>query len=112
VVEDSGHEGKLGQGFSSLDSLEEVDLGDESMHKPTYISAKLSRNERVKVCCLVKEFTDYFVWSYMEVPDSSRDLVEHKLLINWGFMPYKQPARSLKVHLGPRVGFGGLMTNN
>jgi hypothetical protein len=89
VVEESGQEGKLGQGFSSLDSLEEVDLGDGSVHKPTYVSARLSREEREKVCCLVKQFTDCFSWSYTEMPGLSRDLVEHKLLIKGGFRTYK-----------------------
>jgi hypothetical protein len=84
VVEESGQEGKLGQGFSSLDSLEEVDLCDGSVCKPTYVSTKLSREEKEKVCCLVKEFTDYFVWSYTEIHGSSRDLVEHKLPIKGG----------------------------
>jgi hypothetical protein len=34
-------EGKLGHGFTSVDELQKIDLGDGSKPKPTYISAKL-----------------------------------------------------------------------
>lgn len=38
LVED---EGKLGQGFTSADVLEEINLGDGDRPRPTYISAGL-----------------------------------------------------------------------
>jgi hypothetical protein len=34
-------EGKLGQGLTSTDLLEEVDIGPGDRPKPTYVSAKL-----------------------------------------------------------------------
>ena len=34
-------EGKLGQGFTSADLLEEIDIGDGDRPRPTFISAKL-----------------------------------------------------------------------
>jgi hypothetical protein len=34
-------EGKLGYGFTSTDELEQVDVGDGSRPRPTFISAKL-----------------------------------------------------------------------
>jgi hypothetical protein len=42
-VEDLGEEGKMGQGFSSVDRLEEVDLGDGAVHQPTFINAGLTK---------------------------------------------------------------------
>lgn len=36
------NEGKLGQGFTSADGLEHVDIGDGSKSRPTFVSAKLS----------------------------------------------------------------------
>jgi hypothetical protein len=48
LVEESGHEGKLGQGFSSLDSLEEIDLSDRSVHMPTCINVNLSGFKRIR----------------------------------------------------------------
>jgi len=34
-------EGKLGQGFTSADLLEEIDIGDGDRPRPTFISADL-----------------------------------------------------------------------
>ena len=34
-------EGKLGQGFTSANALEEIDIGDGDRPRPTFISAKL-----------------------------------------------------------------------
>ena len=34
-------EGKLGHGFTSVDTLEEVDIGDGDRPRPTFISPKL-----------------------------------------------------------------------
>jgi hypothetical protein len=39
-------EGKLGHGFTSADDLDEIDLGDGSKSRPTYISAKLDADTR------------------------------------------------------------------
>jgi hypothetical protein len=42
LVEDLENEGKLWQGFSSVDHLDKVDIRDGMVHHPTYISANLS----------------------------------------------------------------------
>lgn len=34
-------EGKLGHGFTSADDLEQIDIGDRSKPRPTFISSKL-----------------------------------------------------------------------
>jgi hypothetical protein len=41
LVDELEQEGKLGQGFSSLDRLEEVDIGDGSTPRSTYVNANL-----------------------------------------------------------------------
>jgi hypothetical protein len=38
---------------------------------------------------LLKEYSDYFAWSYTEMPGLSRELVEHRLPIKPGFRPFK-----------------------
>jgi hypothetical protein len=38
VVEDLDELGKPGQGFSSMDNLEKVDIGDGVVAQPTYVS--------------------------------------------------------------------------
>jgi hypothetical protein len=42
VVEDLDEMGKLGRGFSSMDDLDKVDIGDGVIPQPTYISARLT----------------------------------------------------------------------
>ena len=36
-----GTDGKLGHGFTSVNELEEIDIGPRDRHTPTYVSAKL-----------------------------------------------------------------------
>jgi hypothetical protein len=45
VVEDLDKLGKLGRGFSSMDDLEKVDIGDGVIPQPTYVSAHLSMSQ-------------------------------------------------------------------
>ena len=37
-----GTDGKLGHGFTSVDELEEIDIGPRDRPRPTYVSAKLN----------------------------------------------------------------------
>jgi hypothetical protein len=45
VVEDLDELNKLGRGFSSMDDLEKVDIGDEVIHRLTYVSAHLNMSQ-------------------------------------------------------------------
>jgi hypothetical protein len=49
VVEDLGDEGKLWPGFSSIDELEEVDIGSGGVRRPTYINTNLSVQEKSEI---------------------------------------------------------------
>jgi hypothetical protein len=90
-----GNKGKLGHGFMSADKLEEVDIGDGDKPRPTYISASLDQEFRVKLISLLKEFKDCFAWDYSEMPGLDRSIVEHRLPIKPGYRPYKQPPRKI-----------------
>ena len=82
---------KLGQGFTSADPLEKVDIGDGSISRPTFVNANLSDDCKADLIKLLKEYVDCFAWEYSEMPGLSGDLVEHRLPIKAGFRPYKQP---------------------
>jgi hypothetical protein len=103
VVEDLEDMGKLGRGFSTIDELEEVDIGDGITKRPTYIRVGLSTKQKAEVCGILKEFTGCFTWNYTEMPSLSRELVEHRLPIKPGLKPYKQPARNFKPEIVSRV---------
>jgi hypothetical protein len=44
----------LGRGFSSMDDLEEIDIGDGIIPRPTYVSARLDVNQKHEVIELLK----------------------------------------------------------
>jgi hypothetical protein len=46
VVEDLDEIGKLGRGFSSMDDLDKVDIGDGVIPRPTYVSACLNSDKK------------------------------------------------------------------
>jgi hypothetical protein len=46
MVEDLDELGKLGRGFSSMDDLEKVDIGDGVIPRPTYVSACLNTGQK------------------------------------------------------------------
>jgi hypothetical protein len=46
MVEDLDELGNLGRGFSSMDDLEKVDIGDGVVPQPTYVSARLNMSQK------------------------------------------------------------------
>jgi hypothetical protein len=60
VVEDLDNIGKLGQGFTSVDELVEVNLGEEMDKRPMYINASLDSEQKHRIHELLREFMDCF----------------------------------------------------
>lgn len=73
--------------------MDEVDLGNGTIRRPTYISANIDLSLRLKGIKLLHEFKDCFSWDYNEIPGLSRDLVELKLPIKPGKKSVKQMPR-------------------
>jgi hypothetical protein len=48
VVEDLDELSKLGRGFSSMDDLEKLDIGDGVIPRPTYVSAHLNMSQKME----------------------------------------------------------------
>ena len=103
AVEDFGDFDKLGQGFTSADPLEKVDIGDGSIPRPTFINANLSDDCKADLIKLLKEYVDSFEWEYSEMPGLSRDLVEHRLPIKASFRSFKQPSRRFNPVMYDRI---------
>ena len=85
--------GQLGHGFTSVDELEEIDIGPGDRPRPTYVSAKLDPEYKQELIDLLKEFKDYFAWKYYEMPGLDRSIIEHWLPIKPGYQPFKQAPR-------------------
>ena len=94
---------KLRQGFKSADPLEEVDIGDGTVPRPTYVSKNLEAGYKSELIGLVREYIDCFAWEYHEMPGLSRELVEHRLPIKAGFRPHKQAPRKFNPIMYDRI---------
>jgi hypothetical protein len=103
AIEDFDDLSKLGQGFTSADPLEGVDIGDGTVSRPTFVNKNLDPLFKSDLIKLLKEYIDCFEWNYNEIPDLSRNLVEHHLRIKPGFRPYKQPRRNFNLDIYERV---------
>ena len=68
---------QIGSRFYIGRSLEEVDIGDGTIPRPTYVNKNLDDNFKSELIKLLKEYVDCFAWNYTEMPGLSRELVEH-----------------------------------
>ena len=96
-------EGKLGQGFTSTDLLEEIDIGDGDRPRPMFISANLDPKYKQELKSLLKEYKDCFVWEYFEMPGLDRSIVEHHLPIKPGYRPHQQGVRRCNPKILPDI---------
>jgi hypothetical protein len=67
VVEAFSEIEKLGQGFTLVDPLEEVDIGNGAVSRPTFVNKNLNADYKAKLIKLLKEHVDCFTWSYSEM---------------------------------------------
>jgi hypothetical protein len=103
VVEDIVEVEKLGQGFSSADLLEKIDIGDGITPRPTFVNKNMSLEHKNAIMKLLRDYIDCFAWNYHEMLGLSRELVEHRLPIKSGFKPYKQPTQRFNPIIHDRV---------
>ncbi|MCH88069.1 hypothetical protein A2U01_0008950, partial [Trifolium medium] len=87
------------QKMQSQDPLQEIDIGDGSIKRPTFISANISPEMKVKLVKLLMEYKDCFAWDYNEMPGLSRDLVEHRMPL----LPDKKPVKQLPRRFAPEI---------
>jgi len=78
-------DGKLGQGFTLVDDLVEVDIGNGDRPRPTFISAMLDSEFKQQLTDLLKEYKDCFACDYTQMPGLDRSIVEHRLPIKSRF---------------------------
>jgi hypothetical protein len=71
MIEEFRDLNKLGQGFTSADHLEEIDIGDGKTSRPTFINKTLETDSRSEMIGLLKEYLDCFAWNYTEMPGLS-----------------------------------------
>jgi hypothetical protein len=87
-IEDFVEVEKLGQCFSSVDPLEEIDIGDGITPRPTFVNKNMSLEQKDAIIKLLKEYVDCFALNYREMPGLSRELVKGEVgwLLDAGFI--------------------------
>ena len=60
VIEEFRDMDKLGQGFTSADPLEQGDIGNGIIPRPTFVNKTLKSDSRNKLIGLLKEYDDCF----------------------------------------------------
>lgn len=81
------------------DPLEEVNLGDGSVKRPTYVCAEITKEFRDRIVELWKQYKDCFAWDYNEMPGLNREMVELKL----PFRPDKKPVKQILTRFAPQI---------
>jgi hypothetical protein len=59
AIEDFYKVEKLGQGFSSVDPLEEIDIGDGITPRPTFINKSMSSEDKDAIIKLLRDYVDF-----------------------------------------------------
>jgi hypothetical protein len=67
VIEDLDEVENLGQGFSLTDPLEEIDIGDGIISRPTFVDKNMSLEHEDVVIKLLRNYIDCFTWNYREM---------------------------------------------
>jgi hypothetical protein len=60
IIEEFRDLDKLGQGFTSADPLEEIDIGDGKTPRPTFVNKTLETDPRDEMIGLLNEYSDCF----------------------------------------------------
>ena len=79
--------------IQAQDPLEEIDLGDGSVKKLTFVSSKIGPYFKVRLMALLRKYKDCFAWDYSEMSGLRRNVVELKIPIRPDKMPIKQLPR-------------------
>jgi hypothetical protein len=101
IIEEFRDLDKLGQGFTSADPLEEIDIGDGKTPRPTFVNKTLETDPSDEMIGLLKVYFDCFAWNYTKMLGLSREIVEHRLPIKSSFRTFKQKARTFRPDLLP-----------
>jgi hypothetical protein len=71
AIEDFDEVEKLGQGFSSVDPLEEIDIGDGITPRPTFVNKNMALEHKDAIIKLLRDYVNCFIWNYHEMPDQA-----------------------------------------
>jgi hypothetical protein len=71
AIEDFDEVEKLGQDFSWASPLEEIDIGDGSTPRPTFVNKNVSLEHKYAIIKLLRYYIDCFTCNYHKMPSLS-----------------------------------------
>jgi hypothetical protein len=71
IIEEFRDLDKLGQGFTSADPLEEINIEDGKTPRPTFVNKTLETDSRNEMIGLLKEYSDYLLGITLRCQDSA-----------------------------------------
>ncbi|XXG41985.1 hypothetical protein AAC387_Pa01g2344 [Persea americana] len=78
------------------DSVQKIDLGTPDNPRLLFISKNIKDDELPEYVSFLREFVDYFAWSYAEMPGLDPKIAVHKLNLQENIKPVKQGQRRFR----------------
>jgi len=72
------------------DKVNQIDVGDQAHPKLIFVSESLSLTEKQDLTSLIKEYIDFFTWSYEDMSGLDPQVAMHHLNIKPDAKPVKQ----------------------
>ena len=76
---------------------------DEGEEKNVKIGAGMTKEMKLQLDTLLKEFKDIFVWSYKDMPSLDPEIVQHRLPLKPECHPIKQRLRRMKPEVSLKI---------
>ena len=73
--------------------VHEHNIGIQSHPKFIFLSTKLTINQRLEFCSLMKEFANIFSWEYSDIKTYDTDIIQHRIPLEKNTIPFKQNIR-------------------
>ena len=87
----------------TAEHLLEVDLGDASKKRPTFIGTGLSEIEQRDLIELLNGYIDCFAWSYEEMPGLAPEVALHKLAVREDAKAIQQAKRKYNPEIEKQI---------
>jgi hypothetical protein len=68
--------GKLGQGFTSVDPLVEVDIGDDTIPRPTFVNKNIDPMFKLELIKILKEYVFFEPRTVGQSPPAKRNYIK------------------------------------
>ena len=85
------------------DSIEVVNIGIEEVRREVKIGADLEDSVRDRLIELLCEYSEFFAWSYEDIPGLDTNIVVRRLPLKEGCSPVKQKLRRTHPEMSKKI---------